>query len=116
MPVIVSGSEVIVGFDPRRLERLAQRVKAAGAGRGPRLGLRVKTARGGGAEVGGVRPGSPGERAGLRPGDVVIALAGRPVRSSDDLEAIAAQLPADRGVDIDVVRDGQRMRTVMMPG
>jgi serine protease Do len=39
----------------------------------------------GGAGVRSIAPNSPGERAGLKPGDVIIGLKGETVRSNDDL-------------------------------
>jgi S1-C subfamily serine protease len=39
----------------------------------------------GGAGVRNVAPNSPAERAGVKPGDVIIGLKGEPVHSNDDL-------------------------------
>ncbi|MFN8633778.1 MAG: glutaredoxin domain-containing protein, partial [Chloroflexota bacterium] len=90
VPVITAGDEVIVGFDRPRLERLATKYAATQAPAAdvprPKVGLRVKDANGG-AEVGGITPGSPAEQAGARIGDLVVTLNGRPVRSAPDLEA-----------------------------
>src|ERR1700716_4605043 len=67
VPVITDAQEAIVGFDLPRLQRMAARHATR-----PGLGLVVKDAEdGSGAYVGSVRPGSPGERAGVQPGDVV---------------------------------------------
>ena len=112
VPVITAGDEVIVGFDLPRLERLAARV-AAGAGpggaEGPRLGLRVKDAAGG-AVVGAVHPGTPAERAGLRAGDVIELVDGRPIGSAADLEGLGPRLRAGASVELGVRRDGQPLR------
>lgn len=77
VPVVVVDGQVVVGFDRPRLERL---LADAAAGR-PTFGASVADAsrityrQGGipifGAYVGKVAPGSPAERAGLRPGDIV---------------------------------------------
>lgn len=40
-----------------------------------------------GAFVGGINPGSPAERAGLKVGDVVVAVDDRPIASVDELSA-----------------------------
>ena len=116
VPVIVAENpvggrpEVIVGFDRPRLEQLAARAAAGTADPdGPRLGLRVKDAAGGGAEVGAVHPGTPAERAGLRSGDVIELVDGRPVASSTDLEGVGERLRAGAAVELGLRRDGQRL-------
>jgi hypothetical protein len=59
-----------------------------------------------GVRLGGVRPGSPAERAGLRAGDVIVAFAAVPVRTLDDLTfALRGRRPGDR-VEVRYVRDG----------
>lgn len=99
VPVTVIGDEVVVGFDRMRLERIlaAMPSKGGGAGAKPRrkpLGAKVADAGryalpGGtavqGAYVGGITLGSPAEQAGLRAGDVITAVGGKPVHSVDDL-------------------------------
>ncbi|MBI2322375.1 MAG: PDZ domain-containing protein [Chloroflexi bacterium] len=77
VPVVVVDGQVVVGFDRPRLERL---LADAAAGR-PTFGASVADAsrityrQGGipifGAYVGKVAPGSPAERAGLQPGDII---------------------------------------------
>jgi putative serine protease PepD len=60
----------------------------------------------GGAEVRTVVPGGPAERAGIRPGDVITRVAGRPVRDPGDVSsAIAGQKPGDE-VELEVQRGG----------
>jgi S1-C subfamily serine protease len=101
VPVITAGDDVIVGFDQRRLQQIAQR--HAGP---PSIGLRVKDDPTQGVLVGGARPGSPAERAGIQFGDVVQLLDGRPVRSVADLEQIARSLSGGRVVELVVTRRG----------
>lgn len=113
VPMIVAGDEVIVGFDRPRLEQLARGAAQAAPVDRPKLGLRVKDAVGGGAEVGDVRPRTGAERAGIRAGDVVEAVAGRPIRSADELEEVIAQLPAAVAVEIRV-RRGEERRTLRL--
>jgi S1-C subfamily serine protease len=58
--------------------------------------------------IAGVLQGGPASAAGLRPGDVVLALGGRPVRSTDELlRAVAALRPGTRTAVV-VQRAGQR--------
>jgi len=77
-----------------------------------------------GAVITSVRPGSPGERAGLRGGtderdfnglgftyggDVVVAIGGRPVRNASDIaRAVAERLRPGQAVTFTVLRDGSR--------
>jgi serine protease Do len=49
---------------------------------------------------------SPAARAGLKGGEVITALAGKPVENSHDLQAAVADLPLGEPVDLTVVRDG----------
>jgi serine protease Do len=61
-----------------------------------------------GALVEGVVQGSPAERAGIRKGDVIVALGDNPVASPADLSRrIAGQSPGQR-VQITIVRSGAR--------
>lgn len=55
-------------------------------------------------------PGSPLEDADLRPGDVVVALQGEPVRSANELVLRLASLSEGERVSLDVLRDGRLLR------
>lgn len=92
VPVTIIDGQVIIGFDRARLEDL---LASRGSGSRPSLGLQVADAskfiqeRGTspvfGALVGGVKPGSIGERLGLRRGDIIIEINLRPVRNVAEL-------------------------------
>ena len=114
VPVTVAGSDVIVGFDQRRLEQVASRVGAAAADR-PRLGMQIRDAGGGGAEVGPVRAGSPAERAGLQPGDVIVQVAQQPIASASNVEGLVARLGASATIDIVVIRGSSRLGLRILP-
>ncbi len=60
-----------------------------------------------GAVVSDVQPGSPGARAGLKEGDVILALDGKPIDSSNDLRNHVAPLGPDAKVTLSVLRDGR---------
>src|SRR5579883_1389021 len=62
-----------------------------------------------GALVAEVLPRSPAEACGLAPGDVVVALDGRPVRRSDDLQWQVAIAEAGRRVVLGVRRGSERL-------
>jgi membrane-associated protease RseP (regulator of RpoE activity) len=117
VPVITVDENVIVGFDRRRLEQLLPQEPAKGPHRpeetGPHLGAAVADAmprvKLDGAYVGGVKSGSPAEKAGLKAGDVITALDGQPVRSAADVERIVAGLKPGAQVIVACVRNGQQL-------
>jgi glutaredoxin-like YruB-family protein len=117
VPVITAGDEVIVGFDRPRLDRLAQKYAPPpppiDPALRPKIGVRVKDGPGG-AEVGVVHPGGPGEQAGLRVGDLIVEIHGRPVRSAVDLETVMGSLTpaqaAGQTIAVDVRRNGKPVR------
>jgi len=67
------------------------------------LGLRKVT----GGLVAQVAPGSPADKAGVRAGDVITAVAGHPVESNTDLRDALGFLRVGDGVSIDLLRDGR---------
>jgi serine protease Do len=69
-----------------------------------------------GAEVISVEQNSPAARAGLRMGDVVIAVDGKPIRASSDLTVeLAKKRPGDQ-VRLDYIRFGNRLRAAIKLG
>jgi regulator of sigma E protease len=64
--------------------------------------------------VGVVAAGSPAERAGIRPGDLILAVADNPVKRWDRFFLAIASRP-DREVPIDLVRDGRTIRVSVTP-
>jgi S1-C subfamily serine protease len=64
-----------------------------------------------GVEVREVAPRSIAGQAGIRPDDVIVALAGRLVTSIDDLHRLLMTLPADQGFELSVIR-GEALRTI----
>ena len=109
VPVTVAGNDVIIGFDQRRLEALAGRVAAATTER-PRLGMQIRDAQGGGAEVGPVRAGSPAEQAGVRTGDTVVEVEQQAVASAADFERRIGLLARGSALDVVVMRGTDRLR------
>ena len=105
VPVIVAGDQVIVGFDRLRLERILAASQPPAAP-GPRLGLLVRDTPSG-VEVGTVRTGLLGERAGILPGDVLQSVAGLPIRSVADLERAADRIKLGERLDVVVRREGR---------
>ena len=110
VPVIADEQEAIVGFDMPKLQRMAARNRRGGG-----LGLKVAdVAEAGGARVGGVRPGSPAERAGVEVDDVIVELSGRPVTKVADLEQIASRRAPGMPTSLVVLRGDER-RTLIVP-
>jgi serine protease Do len=63
-----------------------------------------------GALVSNVTPGSPADEAGLKAGDVVRSVDGKPVETSSDLSSRVAALGPGTRVGLDVLRDGADRR------
>jgi serine protease Do len=61
----------------------------------------------GGALVGDVTPNTPGARAGLKKGDVIVKLDGQPVSSANDLRLNISQMAPGTNVKLEVWRDGK---------
>ncbi len=68
--------------------------------------LRLESRRG--AVVTRVRPESPAARAGLQPGDVIVAIDGQAIDSPQALNNLEGLLPVDSAVQLELLREGQR--------
>jgi S1-C subfamily serine protease len=114
VPVIKVDDEFIVGFDQPRLERAL----AAAAKHRPAFGAAVANAAAhagegsaiptSGAYVGRVRAGSPAQRAGLAPGDVILELNEHCIATAADLESRLRALGAGDAARVGFVRNGER--------
>ena len=67
--------------------------------------LGLKSTRG--ALIADVVPKSPADDAGLKPGDVVVALNGKPVSDNNQLTRDVGVVPPGQSVKLDVVREGK---------
>jgi len=113
VPVITVDGQVVVGFDQPRLRQLLQQASRAK----PKLGASIADASsqvqrhpdipGHGAYVGRVRSGSPAAKAGLRSGDVIVALGGQPVARAQDVHRLVREMPKGRDLSLTYVRAGQ---------
>ena len=63
-----------------------------------------------GAVVGDVTPGAPGDKAGLKSGDVITAIDGKSVEGPDDLTMNVISHAPGSTVTLDVVRNGEPMK------
>ena len=118
VPVIVIDGQPVIGFDRPRLEQL---IAAGGNGRRPRFGLKVADAsrvaqKPGnipvfGAVVGAVAPASPGEKAGLRAGDIITEMNMARINNANDLELATGGLASGSRVTIEFLRGQQNLRS-----
>ena len=116
VPVTIIDGQVVVGFNRPLLEQLL----AGGGGQRPHLGVKVADAGkvapkvGGvpvsGALVGSVTPGSLGEKAGFRNGDIITELNLRPIKGADDLQRVLAELMPGGRATIVFLRGRETLR------
>ncbi len=119
VPVTVIDGQTVVGFNRPVIDQMLAKQRAPR----PKLGVaiaeagRIATQKGlslpAGAYVGRVRAGSPSARGGLLTGDVIVRMAGQPVRSDGDVHRIMENLRAGQSVDLDLWRDGQTIKTTV---
>jgi serine protease Do len=69
-----------------------------------------------GALVASVADESPAAKAGVRPGDVIVAYDGKPVDGPRTLPSLVANTPVGRSVPLVVVRDGSRQTLTVTVG
>ena len=115
VPVIMVDDQVVVGFDKPRLEQLL--AKRSQKGR-PSFGLRVTDASKVaeqednhhlGAYVDRVAPGYPGDKAGLKKGDIIVQVNSRLIRSAVDLADTLANLSTGSEAVIRFSRGGKHL-------
>jgi serine protease Do len=76
-----------------------------------RMGLGGK----GGAVVADVLPDTPAAKAGLKDGDIITSLAGKPVPSAMDLTWSVWRLAAGKPVEVAILRDGKPITVTVTP-
>ncbi|MDT8450308.1 MAG: DegQ family serine endoprotease [Wenzhouxiangellaceae bacterium] len=64
-----------------------------------------------GAIVTQVKPDSAADEAGLRAGDIIVALGGRPIENSQGLRNVEGLMAVGRKVVLEYLRDGRKRRT-----
>ena len=82
---------------------------------GRRVGIGIDESPGG-VSITEVVPGSPAERAGLRAGDVVRAIAETPLHRYSDYDGAARRFESGRKVDYRIERDGRELIVEVTPG
>ena len=79
----------------------------------PVMGFGVEGSGRGGVLVGEVAPGSPAATAGLRPGDVVRKIEGRPIRSYDDIQRLLVDRRPGHEVTVTYLRGNREIHRDM---
>jgi len=69
---------------------------------------------GGGASVNGVSPGGPAAEAGVRAGDVIVAIDGRKVATGRELVAAVKDVEPGQKVALDLKRDGKDVKATVI--
>ncbi|MBI4588240.1 MAG: M28 family peptidase, partial [Candidatus Rokubacteria bacterium] len=117
------GMETVVTFAARLVERvgsaspppayvkLAAPPSRGSAGYGPFFGVvpDFGEPERPGVKLGGVRPGSPAEKAGVKAGDIIIRFAGIEVKTLDDLTFALRSRRAGDNVEVILLRDGKEV-------
>ncbi len=67
------------------------------------------------AKIGKILPNSPAAKAGLQPGDEIVALNGKPVRSWFELVDMLSKLKSDKEITLMVKRNGKVFSVVLKP-
>jgi serine protease Do len=69
-----------------------------------------------GVFVASVAAGGPSEKAGIKPGDVIVSINGQPIHEGDQLIGIVTATPVGSSLDIGVLRDGKRQNFKVVVG
>jgi S1-C subfamily serine protease len=78
------------------------------------LGVAVATITGGGVIVEGVQPGGPAATAGIKPGDVIVSVAGKSTPTTDVLSSVLATLRPGQTVPIQILSPSGKQSTVQV--
>jgi len=70
----------------------------------------------GGARITAVGQGTPAEKAGLEPEDIILGVGGTRVKTREDLQEIIAAIAPDTKVELDIWRDRKRMNLTLVVG
>jgi len=126
----IGGSGIGFAIPAQQAREVLTRIQAAGRVERSTLGLTLQALRDFGREsyapgergvlIGGVEPDSPGARAGLAPGDILLSAGGRPLDAlyASDLPAVRrllVDLPAGRPVRLETLREGRTVPLTAVP-
>ncbi|MFQ3611962.1 MAG: M20/M25/M40 family metallo-hydrolase [Fimbriimonadales bacterium] len=80
-----------------------------------RIGLVPEYSEGQGVLLGGVVANSPAERAGLKAGDRILAVAGQRVNNIEELTALYEKMEPGKPVEFTILREGKEMKVQVTP-
>jgi S1-C subfamily serine protease len=78
------------------------------------LGVRITTILTGGVLVQSVQPGGPAAKAGIKPGEVIVSVAGQQTPSADVLTSVLATLRPGQTVPVQVLAPSGQVSTVQV--
>ena len=122
--LVRSGPGAGLGFaiPINRARAIASELIANGKVSHPAIGVAIDAIRPGdgtglsqGARIVSVRPGSPAERAGLRPGDGVVTAGGQPVDNPSQLVAAVERAGVGKPLVLTVSRSGRQEQLTVVP-
>jgi S1-C subfamily serine protease len=122
--LVRSGPGAGLGFaiPINRAKEIARELIATGKASHPAIGVGIAPVTSGdgtgakqGARVVSVAAGSPAERSGLRPGDVVVAAGGQPVFEPSQLIAAVERGGVGRPLQLTIKRSGQMLQVDVVP-
>jgi S1-C subfamily serine protease len=82
----------------------------------PELAAYLRVPGGKGVLVVELAPGGPAQRAGMRAGDVILALGGQRAGSTEELTRLVSRLKVGQRVTVEIVREGRRQSLVVTVG
>ncbi|MHA6512854.1 S1C family serine protease [Tessaracoccus sp. Z1128] len=115
-----SAGNIGIGFaiGADQVEYVAEQLIANGVAEHPQIGISasdISTTGPLGAAVADVVPGSPADQVGLQVGDLITAVDGDPVSSTESLVALVRAGRVGRDMTLTVLRDGQEQEIVVTP-
>jgi serine protease Do len=119
---LISGMGFAIPTD--RARRIGADLAEFGRFRRAILGVQIEPADGrvpdrpippGAVVIGNVTPGTPAAQAGLRPKDVIVSIAGRPVAGVGMLQGLIETAPVGQDLSLTIERAGRRQDVVVRP-